>query len=195
MEASYIISAQKFDQLPAMELPEIAIIGRSNCGKSSLINSLTNRKDLAFSSRTPGRTQMANYFKVNNKFYIVDLPGYGFSATGGDARDHWEKLLETYIERTCIVRFLFLLDVRRDWQEDDVELAHYLSQKIPLTIVFTKADKLNKSDQVLKLQNAAREAAELDITCDKVFLVSNLKKTGIDELREFCFSMPVANSD
>lgn len=195
MHATYITSARQFNELPGVDLPEIAFIGRSNCGKSSLINSLTNHKDLAFSSRTPGRTHMANFFKLDQKFYLVDLPGYGFSATGGDARDHWEKLLQTYIERPSITKFIFIMDCRRSWEDDDVVLATYLSQKIPLTLVLTKADKLNKSAQAQKIKTAAREADMLGIRVAGAFLVSNLKKTGIDALRSFCFSETSTQSE
>lgn len=160
--------------------PEIAIAGRSNVGKSSFINMLTNRKKLARSSSEPGRTRMLNYFSVNGgEFYLVDLPGYGYAKVTDKERDSWKGLIEFYLQKSERLKFVFLVvDVRREPTELDQQLASYFDYyDIPYVLVATKADKLSKS--------ACKEAVKLiakgfNRSPESVLLVSSLSGAGRD---------------
>jgi GTP-binding protein len=183
MKVTYETSAAKASQLPVMSLPEIAFIGRSNVGKSSLLNSLLNFKGLARTSRTPGRTQMANFFRVADQYYFVDLPGYGFAS--GANRDHeaWQELMQAYLRRNVIKHFLFLWDPRRDLVQMDLELARELGSRAPMTLVLTKIDKLSRSEfsqRKVFLESALRSSG---VNLKSTFGVSSLKKTGMPELQ------------
>lgn len=184
MKVSYEQSAAKPNQLPPPSLPELAFIGRSNVGKSSLLNAILNYKGLARTSKTPGRTRMANFFRVNDNCYFVDLPGYGFSATSNNDHADWQDLMDVYLTRSVIQRFLFVLDVRRDPTDVDFSLARELMARAPVSLILTKSDKLNRSEQ-------SRRASELDqqfrtkkIHMKSIHVVSSLKKEGIDLLRD-----------
>jgi GTP-binding protein len=182
MKVTYETSAAKASQLPSMSLPEIAFIGRSNVGKSSLINSLLNFKGLARTSRTPGRTQMANFFMVGDQFYFVDLPGYGFAA--GSNRDHqeWQELMNAYLKRDVIKDFLFLWDPRRDFIQMDLELARELGLRAPITLVLTKIDKLSRAELKQRcsfLESAMRSSG---VHLKGTHCISSLKKSGVTEL-------------
>lgn len=191
MESSYITSAQKAEQLPDFPWPEIAFIGRSNVGKSSLLNALMARKDLARTSSTPGRTQMVNFFNLKqgkHEVIFADLPGYGYSAIGHDSRRHWESLMKAYVVRPRIAAYLFLMDARRaaTIEDEDVTLLQYitgLSSSQAVTVVLTKADKLSQSELAKSLANLKTALAEAAIAVRKIVPVSTLKKTGIAELR------------
>lgn len=184
MKAVYETSAAKASQLPVMTLPEFAFIGRSNVGKSTLMNAILNHTGLARTSRTPGRTQMANFFRVNDVCYFVDLPGYGFAATGNRENSDWQDLMDAYLARPVIQKFLFLWDPRRDLDDVDFTLALALSQRAPLSLILTKCDKLSRSEQVQRqkfLESALRSrGANLASTHS----ISSLKKSGIDALRQ-----------
>ncbi len=187
MESSYIISAAKAQQLPAYNQREIGFLGRSNCGKSTLLNAILERKSLARTSNTPGRTQMVNFFSWNNgeiEAVIADLPGFGYSATGKDTRQHWESLMQAYIERDNIVTFLLLSDGRRKLNEDDIEIAKFIAKKRPLIMILTKIDKMKQSE-LQKSKNSMKETlAKHKIKYEAIYAVSCLKKTGIEDLRE-----------
>lgn len=188
MHSEYITSAAKANQLPVYDLPELAFVGRSNCGKSTLLNALLNHKDLARTSRTPGRTQMVNFFKLNQAVIFADLPGYGFSATGKESREHWFELLNTYFERKNIRYVLFLADARRKMDAEDNELMAYLAKRHELIVVLTKADKLNRTEQAQQKAIAVKHLASVGLKPKAVFLVSSPKKTGIEELRNLCLN-------
>lgn len=134
---------------PDQQLPEIAVAGRSNVGKSSLLNTLVRRKAFARVSRTPGRTQEVNFFEVNKAFIIVDLPGYGFAKVSKDKRHAWQGLMETYLRNTTQLRgVLALLDARREPSVDDLDLLEYLAEmEIPTLVAVTKIDKLGTADR------------------------------------------------
>jgi len=187
MNSSYLISAETPQQLPAEDLPEIAVIGRSNCGKSSLINAVLNRKDLARTSSTPGRTQMANFFLVNEKQLVVDLPGYGFSATGKSKRKHWQSLLDTYVTRKVISHKLFLMDIRRSLTDEDYALATFMSKHHPVDLVLTKADKITQSKRKTAANLLVSSLKSRGVDVNESFVISSLKKTGIEELRSYLF--------
>lgn len=191
MESSYITSAQQAEQLPHFGLPEVAFVGRSNCGKSSLLNALLNRAKLARASNTPGRTQMVNFFAVDHKekrLILADLPGYGFSAIGKDVRHHWQGLVEGYLARPEIKECLFLYDIRRagDLKADDLGLLSLLINRrpaSPVSVILTKADKLSNSDVQKAIMQMALALKNEKMRVERIVAISTLKKRGIDELR------------
>ncbi len=144
----YLISSPDINHCPKGNLPEIAFIGRSNVGKSSLINMLTNKKELAKVSSSPGKTQMINHFLINKNMYWVDLPGYGFAKVSQSKRVAWAKMIWTYVEERENLQTLFvLIDSRHTPQKMDIEFVNKLGSKaIPFTIVFTKADKESQKE-------------------------------------------------
>lgn len=146
MNAEFIGSAYKKTQYPASNLPEIAFAGRSNVGKSSLINVLVNRKKLARISSTPGRTRSINFFKVNSAFLLVDLPGYGFARVPDKVRQSWRQMVETYLHtRDTLRAVVVILDIRRDLSHGDMNLLKWLFHfGVPPIVVLTKADKISR---------------------------------------------------
>lgn len=144
--ADFIQSNTKIDKLPSADKPEYAFIGRSNVGKSSLINMLTQRKQLAKTSATPGKTITINHFLINNEWYIVDLPGYGFAKRSQKDRELWKEMLSDYIlKRLNLMMTFVLVDSRLEPQKNDLEFINWLGENsIPFSIIFTKADKLGK---------------------------------------------------
>ncbi len=141
--AKYIISSPKVEGCPKPEMPEYAFIGRSNVGKSSLINMLTNQSKLAKTSNTPGKTQLINHFLINNSFYIVDLPGYGFAKVSQNTRATWEKMIAGYLQhRPNLMTVFVLIDSRHEPQNIDLEFLRKLGAwGVPFNVIFTKADK------------------------------------------------------
>lgn len=142
--AEYVISAVGPAQYPAGDLPEIALIGRSNVGKSSLINKLVNRKDLARTSSSPGKTRHLNFYLINKEFYFVDLPGYGFAKVSKDVKAQWGKMIELYLlKRENLKYAVHLIDIRHAPSKDDIEMHAWLKHyEIPTVLVVTKADKI-----------------------------------------------------
>lgn len=142
-KAKYIISSPTVGGCPKPDMPEYAFIGRSNVGKSSLINMLTNQSKLAKTSNTPGKTQLINHFLINESFYIVDLPGYGFAKVSQNTRATWEKMIENYLkERTNLVTVFVLIDSRHEPQNLDLAFLRKLGEwGVPFNVIFTKADK------------------------------------------------------
>jgi GTP-binding protein len=171
MEAVYIASAAHPNQFPAGSLPEIAFLGRSNVGKSSLINSLTGTKGLAFTSSKPGCTQMVNFYRVDSKsgggWHFVDLPGYGFARVPVEVKARWKRLIESYLlNRKALELTIVLLDARRGWMEQDLELKRWLEfQNLAFLVVATKMDKLNQKDQYRSLAGIRQELAGGEILC------------------------------
>lgn len=187
MESRYITSALKPEQLPEFQLPEVAFIGRSNSGKSTLLNQILGRKSLARKGSTPGQTQMVNFFGLGEKLIFADLPGYGFSAINKNVADNWEPLVNTYLQRPNICEFLFLIDIRREFNDQDWYLVDLLSRNMPLYVVLTKSDKLSRQEQQKRVRVIADEMAKRQIDVKKLLPVSSLKKDGIKELREDIF--------
>ena len=149
MKAEFVLSASAPEQFPADGLLEIAFLGRSNVGKSSLINALIGQKGLAFTSSTPGRTQTINFYRIDGKFYFVDLPGYGYARVPRAVTGEWKKLIESYlIERDQLELAFLILDGRRGWMDKDLELKDWLEyQRQPYLVIVTKMDKLNQAEQ------------------------------------------------
>lgn len=191
-KAVYQISNSKVGECPAHGKPEYAFIGRSNVGKSSLINMLTKRKGLAKTSQTPGKTLLINHFSINDgKWYIVDLPGYGFASRGMKQREEIRNIIESYIlhreEMTCL---FVLIDIRHDPQKIDMDFIEWLGENgIPFCIVFTKADKLSKSAAQASV-NKFKEALEVHWEIlPPMFITSSEKAEGRNELLEYIDSI------
>ena len=150
--AQFIKSAVWPPQYPPATMPEIAFVGRSNVGKSSLINTLVGRKNLAKTSNTPGRTQLINFFTINEKVSFVDLPGYGFAKVSQSVKKNWGEMVEAYLkERQSLALVVFILDVRRDPSEDDLSLRDWLENyRIPYLYILTKTDKLSNNQAIAR---------------------------------------------
>ncbi len=190
-QSRFIISNTDLSKCPQDKKPEYAFIGRSNVGKSSLINMLANRKKLAMTSSQPGKTKLINHFLMNEEWYLVDLPGYGFARTGKSTRDSFGKIITDYMlyreQLTCV---FVLLDVRHLPQKIDVEFINWLGEEgIPLSIVFTKVDKLSQS-QAAKNVNAYKETLyEIWDELPPIFLTSSTKRTGQEQLLDYIDSI------
>jgi GTP-binding protein len=144
MDAEFVVSAAGPDQFPAETLPEIAFLGRSNVGKSSLLNCLVHRQGLAFTSARPGCTQLINFYRVDGQFHFVDLPGYGYARVPKDVASQWKQLIEQYLlHRRALGLCFLILDARRGWMEKDLELKKWLEfHNRRYTVIATKTDKL-----------------------------------------------------
>jgi GTP-binding protein len=149
MKAEHIRSAAMEREFPPASLPEVAFLGRSNVGKSSLLNCLTGKKGLAFTSAKPGCTQVINFFDVDGEVHLVDLPGYGFAKVPVELKARWKRLIESYLlSRQTLEMAVVLLDARRGWMEADLELKRWLEfQQLRYMVVATKIDKLNRSEE------------------------------------------------
>lgn len=177
--AEFITSATKPSQYPPALLPEIAFAGRSNVGKSSLINTLVNRKHLVKTSRTPGRTQMINFFNINNAMVFVDLPGYGYARVPQAVRKQWGPMIETFLsKRETLKGVVVILDIRRTPKTEDLDIIRWLDHyNIARILVITKADKLSKNRQ---LNHQAAIIQALAIHKAEVILFSAKTRLGRD---------------
>ncbi len=185
--AEFVISNTDFRKCPESRLPEYAFIGRSNVGKSSLINMLTNKKGLAMTSSKPGKTLLINHFLINGNWHLVDLPGYGYATAGKKMRDQLQQMIESYILYREQLNCLFLLiDSRHEPQKIDLDFMAWLGEnEVPFAIVFTKLDKMSavRAKENLKLyQEKLREQWE---ELPPVFATSSEKKVGRDELLDY----------
>jgi GTP-binding protein len=186
--AEFIISNSEVSKCPKEPLPEYAFIGRSNVGKSSLINMLTNHKNLAKTSGKPGKTQLINHFKINNNWFLVDLPGYGYARVSKKTKETFQKFITDYFEkREQLVCAFVLIDIRLEAQKIDIEFINYLGEtEVPFCIIFTKADKIGKVQAqkniaAYKKQLLAGDWAEFP----QYFVTSSLESTGRDEVLAF----------
>ena len=182
--AEYIISNADARKCPEGNIPEYAFIGRSNVGKSSLINMLTERAALAKTSATPGKTLLINHFLINKEWYIVDLPGYGYAKRSKDSRDKFRKIIEGYILRREQMTNLFVLvDARHDPQKIDLEFMEWLGENgVPFSIVFTKMDKLGKVVGVANVNKYLKKLTESWEELPPYFMTSSEDRRGREEL-------------
>lgn len=185
--SQFVISAPTVEKCPKDNKPEYAFIGRSNVGKSSLINMLCNHKGLAKTSATPGKTLLINLFLVNREWYLVDLPGYGYAKRSKSVQDQLQRMISSYIlQRQQLVNVFVLIDIRHDPQKIDREFIDWLGvSSVPFSIVFTKADKLGP---VKARQNAERWMESLGDTWETLppyFITSSEKKTGRQEVIDY----------
>ena len=190
--AKFEISQPDSRQCPQHEVPEYAFIGRSNVGKSSLINMLTGKKGLAKTSQTPGKTLLINHFSINNgEFYIVDLPGYGYAARSKDQRAKLKELIENYVLHRREMTLLFvLIDVRHAPQKIDMEFMSFLGENgVPFAIIFTKADKLGPVAVQRNVEEYKQELHKQWEELPPVFITSSETKTGRDEILDYIESI------
>ncbi len=185
--AEFKCSNTRTDKLPAPALPEYAFIGRSNVGKSSLINMLTQRKGLAKTSQTPGKTQLINHFLINEKWYLVDLPGYGFAKTSRTNRGEWERFIRYYLKNRENLQCVFvLIDSRLEPQKVDLDFCSWLGEQgIPFVLVFTKADKQSKLKTEQTVSAFKKAMLQYFEEVPQEFTTSSEEKTGREELLAF----------
>jgi len=185
-DAQFEFGAARLSQLPPEGGREVAFAGRSNAGKSSAINALTGRRQLAFVSRTPGRTQQINYYRVTPQRYLVDLPGYGFAKVPAAVQRAWQQVLSRYLqERHALRALVVIMDARRPLTELDEQLLGWFGQTgKPVLILLTKADKLNRQEQTRTLRSVRDAVAQRHPTCS-VQLFSSVSKLGVDQARRF----------
>lgn len=186
-EAEFIGSYPKVDLCPKPVLPEYAFIGRSNVGKSSLINMLTGRKGLAKTSATPGKTQLINYFLINKKWHLVDLPGYGYAKVPKNKRLEFEKMIRHYLTgRPCLMTVFILVDARIPPQKLDIDFINKTgTSNIPLVLVFTKTDKLSARQISINTQALFDELSKTWEEMPKHFITSAVTKTGKDDILKY----------
>ena len=185
--AEFVISNTDFRKCPESQLPEYAFIGRSNVGKSSLINMLTNKNGLAMTSPKPGKTLLINHFLINNNWHLVDLPGYGFATTGKKMREQLQTIIESYIlyreQLTCL---FLLIDSRHVPQKIDVEFMTWLGENgIPFAIVFTKLDKMSAVKAKESMKAYREKLKEIWEELPPIFSTSSEKRIGRDELLNY----------
>jgi len=185
--AEFVKSSQKWQDCPEPTLPEYAFIGRSNVGKSSLINAMMNHKDLAKTSQTPGKTQLINHFLVNENWFLTDLPGYGYARVSKSLRKDFEKLITNYIlNRQNLVNLFVLIDVRHTPQKIDLEFMQWCGESnIPFSIVFTKADKLKAGGANRNVEAYKTELLKTWEDLPNIYVTSAEKKTGTDDILNF----------
>ena len=185
--ATFVISNTDFRKCPQGNLPEYAFIGRSNVGKSSLINMLTRKPKLAMTSSTPGKTMLINHFLVNEQWYLVDLPGYGFARRGGDDRERLRKIIEDYIlGREQMTNLFLLIDSRHAPMAIDLQFIEWLGENgVPFSIVFTKADKLGFQRLNANVKAYLEKLSEQWEELPPYFITSSEKKTGRDEILNY----------
>jgi GTP-binding protein len=179
--AEFVTSAVRPQQYPAAELPELAFAGRSNVGKSSLINTLVSRRKLVQTSSTPGKTRLINFFRVNDALMLVDLPGYGYARVSEEERRKWRPMIERYLSsRENLKAVVVILDIRRAPNEEDAQLLDWLARReIASILVVTKADKLSKTAQLKQLKIIA---GALETDPDDLVLFSSKSRQGRDVL-------------
>ena len=186
-KAEFVISNTDPAKCPQDGRAEYAFIGRSNVGKSSLINMLTGRKGLAMTSSTPGKTQLINHFLINDKWYLVDLPGYGYAQRGKKGREKIQAIIDAYLNRREVLTCLFLLlDCRHEPQKIDLEFIDRLGESgIPFAIVFTKADKISQSRLKENMEKYKTRLMETWEELPPVFSSSSERKTGKEEILNY----------
>lgn len=183
-QARFVISNTNHLKCPSPDIPEYAFIGRSNVGKSSLINMIAGRKSLAKISGTPGKTQLINHFIINEKWYLVDLPGYGFARISKSISQKWENMIWNYlINRTSLVTTFILVDSRLEPQKSDLELINVFGEEsLPFVLLFTKIDKLSKRQLSINIENYKKILSEHWEELPMSFLTSAKTGAGKDDI-------------
>ena len=186
-KAEFVLSAPRESMCPKDTKPEYAFIGRSNVGKSSLINMLTNNRKLAKTSSTPGKTLLINHFIINNEWYLVDLPGYGFAKRSKSELQKLEQMITSYLlQRQQLVNVFLLVDIRLEAQKVDLDFIQWLgSSSIPFAIVFTKADKLSATKANQNVEAYKKVLSETWEELPPIFITSAEKKQGRDEILDY----------
>ena len=189
--SKFVISSTNYRKCPAKKIPEYAFIGRSNVGKSSLVNALANKKNLAKISAKPGKTQLINHFIINNEWYLVDLPGYGYAKTSKKNKAIFQKMTEEYLlNRMNLICLFVLIDSRLKPQKIDQEFMQWLSkEEIPFVMIFTKSDKLGKIALVKNIQEYNTKMLKKWEELPKSFVTSAEKKTGLNEIIKYISSL------
>lgn len=185
--ATFIISNTDVNKCPEGDHPEYAFIGRSNVGKSSLINMLTNRKGLAMTSQMPGKTVLINHFLINDEWFLVDLPGYGYAQRGAEGRERIRRIIEGYIMGRAQLTSLFvLIDCRHEPQKIDLEFMEWLGENgVPFAIIFTKIDKISKGRLNENVNRYKERLLETWEELPPIFYTSSEKKEGKEELLDY----------
>jgi len=189
--AKFVMSNTDYRKCPPPEQPEYAFIGRSNVGKSSLINTLVNQKGLAKTSSTPGKTQLINHFMINDTWYLVDLPGYGYAKVSKVERAKFEKMIDGYLtNRSNLLCTFVLIDIRHEPQTNDMNFMRMLGEKgIPFCIVFTKADKEKKAAVQKNVDFYSKIMKQYWAELPKMFITSSETKEGRDEILAYISSL------
>lgn len=180
----FIKSIFDIKQLPIDNIKELAFVGRSNCGKSSIINALTNKKNLAITSKTPGRTRAINYFEIVPNKYLVDLPGYGYAKVSTATKLAWSDLLEQYLQtRKSLIAIILIMDIRQIFKDEDKQMLLFAKyHNLPTKIVLNKSDKLSPNKIKPILQSSISTLKSIGLTSD-IQIFSSINKTGVIELR------------
>lgn len=191
LRAKFIKSSIRIEDCPTGNLNEFAFIGRSNVGKSSLINMLTGQPDLAKTSSMPGKTRLINHFLVEEKWYLVDLPGYGYAKTAKVDREKFQKLIDQYIyKRTQLANLFVLIDSRIEPKKNDLDFINSLGEhQVPFTIIFTKVDKINREEVDLNIKAFNQKLEENWDELPRWFMTSAKNKNGREEIIEFINSI------
>jgi len=181
--ASFVTSLAQYHENAPITLPQLAVVGKSNVGKSSLINALCNRRKLCKTSATPGKTRLINIFLINDQFHLVDLPGYGFAKVDKKEKERWGAMMDHYFQdSTLLMHVLLLVDIRHDPTQDDIAMAQYFRQMdIPFTVVATKADKISRGARMKQLAPICRQML---VQPWEVIVSSSEDRTGCDKLLE-----------
>lgn len=181
---TFLTSAAQLKQLPSDTVAEVAFAGRSNAGKSSAINAITGQKNLARASKTPGRTQLINFFTLDNQRHLVDLPGYGYAKVSAEIKERWQKTLAQYLEtRESLTGLILVSDIRHPLKEYDQQMLYWATDRqLPVHILLTKADKLSRGAALTTLQQVKKALHEFNtVTCQLFSAHSHL---GLDEARK-----------
>lgn len=185
--AEFVISNSDVSKCPKDNLPEYAFIGRSNVGKSSLINMLTDRKSLAKTSGRPGKTQLINHFLINKNWFLVDLPGYGYARVSKSAKKVFQKFITAYFsKREQLITAFVLVDCRHDPQKIDLEFMQWLGEnQIPFSIIFTKGDKLSENKLAKQIESYTKEMLEYWEEMPNFFITSSSSAMGKEEVLQY----------
>lgn len=185
--SDFLASSPSYTKCPKPTMPEYAFVGRSNVGKSSLINMLLEKKQLAKTSQTPGKTQLINHFIINSNWYLVDLPGYGFAKLAKSKRSEFSKLIRDYVEfRENLICLFVLIDSRHKPQQNDLQFMQWLGERqIPFAMIFTKTDKLTKGKLSDNIEDYKKTMLEQWNSLPEIFITSSELKTGREEILSY----------